>query len=217
MKAAKVGPHLPQLVPAIVELAPDVVMATAAPCLSIFGAEDAARRCLAAFAVMPVMEGDEWDSSVTVEGHQVKSGEWIDPHMNFVSAGYFKTMGVPLILGRDFRPSDAGKVAPNDPSQWIERDSRHDPIIDLPTFERCQEKLAARRGGRRKTRGTFVLTGLLRCAHCGRAMVGRTEMSGRRVYFCNGYNNSGSVASIDAILACAAGSALEGAGRSQAV
>jgi DNA invertase Pin-like site-specific DNA recombinase len=92
------------------------------------------------------------------------------------------------------RPADAGKKRTNDKGQWIERGGRHDAIIDLHTFERCQQKLASRRGGRRKTRGTFILTGLLRCAHCGRAMIGRTEMSGRRVYFCNGYNNSGPVA-----------------------
>jgi DNA invertase Pin-like site-specific DNA recombinase len=92
------------------------------------------------------------------------------------------------------RPADAGKARANDKGQWIERDGRHDAIIDLPTFERCQQKLAARRGGRRKTRGTFVLTGLLRCADCGRAMVGRTETSRRRVYMCGSYNNCGGVA-----------------------
>jgi DNA invertase Pin-like site-specific DNA recombinase len=90
------------------------------------------------------------------------------------------------------RPADAGKARANPREQWIERDDRHEPIIDLVTFERCQQKLAARGGGRRKTRGTFVLTGLLRCAHCGRAMVGRTEGHGRRVYFCGGYYNCGS-------------------------
>ena len=90
------------------------------------------------------------------------------------------------------RPADHGKARSNSKEQWIERDDRHEAIIDLVTFERCQEKLASRRGGRRKARGTFVLTGLLRCAHCGRAMVGRTEGSGRKVYFCGGYYNCGS-------------------------
>jgi DNA invertase Pin-like site-specific DNA recombinase len=89
------------------------------------------------------------------------------------------------------RQADNGKARENGKAQWIERDERHEPIIDLTTFERCLEKLAGRRGGRRKTRGTFVLTGLLRCAHCGRAMVGRTQYGGSRVYFCGGYNHSG--------------------------
>jgi hypothetical protein len=91
------------------------------------------------------------------------------------------------------RPSEAGRPRANDKSQWIEREGMHDAIIDLVTFERCQQKIAARRHGRRRTRGTFVLTGLLRCAHCGRAMIGRTTASGRRVYMCSGYDTCGSV------------------------
>ncbi len=60
----------------------------------------------ASLAVMPVLEGDEWDSSVSVEGYSAKTGEWIGPHMNFVSPDYFKTLDVKLLLGRDFRPTD---------------------------------------------------------------------------------------------------------------
>ncbi len=66
----------------------------------------------ASLAVMPVMEGDEWDSSVSVDTYHAKPNEWIDPHMNFVSPGYFKSMDVPILQGRDFRPSDQGKDAP---------------------------------------------------------------------------------------------------------
>jgi site-specific DNA recombinase len=100
---------------------------------------------------------------------------------------------VGVIDGRPVeRPPDPRKVRPNDRDQWIEREGRHEAIIDLTMFERCQQKLAGRRRGRRRTRGTFVLTGLVRCAHCGRAMVGRTEGSGRRVYYCTAYNNHGS-------------------------
>jgi predicted permease len=55
---------------------------------------------------MPVLQGDEWDSTVAVEGYSAKAGEWIDPHMNFVSPGYFKTMEVPVMVGRDFDMRD---------------------------------------------------------------------------------------------------------------
>jgi predicted permease len=66
----------------------------------------------ASFAIMPVMENNEWDSSVTVDSFQAKPNEGLDPHMNFLSPGYFKSMDVPILQGRDFRPSDQGKDAP---------------------------------------------------------------------------------------------------------
>src|SRR5581483_8032188 len=61
----------------------------------------------AALAVMPVMEGDEWDQWVTIDSYSPKTGELPDPHMNFVSPDYFKTMEIPLLAGRDFRMTDA--------------------------------------------------------------------------------------------------------------
>jgi predicted permease len=60
----------------------------------------------AALAIMPVLEGNEWDSTVTVEGYIPKAGEFVDPHMNFVSPKYFKTMDVALLAGRDFDARD---------------------------------------------------------------------------------------------------------------
>jgi predicted permease len=61
----------------------------------------------AAFAAVPILAGDEWDSSMGVEGHQVKDGEDMQAFMNAVSPGYFKTMNVPVLEGRDFRSGDA--------------------------------------------------------------------------------------------------------------
>jgi len=62
-------------------------------------------------AVMPVLTGDEWDSSMAVEGFQHKATEAPDPHMQFISPDYFKTMNIPILLGRDFRMTD-GRGAP---------------------------------------------------------------------------------------------------------
>jgi predicted permease len=57
-------------------------------------------------AVMALLDGNEWDSSVTVEGYSAKEGEWIDPHMQFISTGYFQTLAIPVMLGRDFSDRD---------------------------------------------------------------------------------------------------------------
>jgi predicted permease len=60
----------------------------------------------AALASVPVLHGWEWDSSMNVEGHQAKDGEDMQAFMNSLSPGYFETMGVRLLEGRDFRPGD---------------------------------------------------------------------------------------------------------------
>ncbi|HEV8042229.1 MAG TPA: ABC transporter permease [Bryobacteraceae bacterium] len=64
-----------------------------------------------ALAVMGILTGNEWDSSIGVEGFQNKPSEAPDPHMQFISPDYFKTMNVPILLGRDFRMTD-GRGAP---------------------------------------------------------------------------------------------------------
>ncbi len=61
----------------------------------------------AAIASVPILSGDEWDSSMAVEGHQPKDGEDMQAFMNALSPAYFETMNIPLLEGRDFRSSDA--------------------------------------------------------------------------------------------------------------
>jgi predicted permease len=60
----------------------------------------------AAIAGVPILSGDEWDSSMSVEGHPAKDGEDMQAFMNSLSSSYFATMGIPLLDGRDFRPLD---------------------------------------------------------------------------------------------------------------
>jgi predicted permease len=61
-------------------------------------------------AVVPILEGNEWDNWVSVENFKPKPGEWIDPHVNFVWPGYFQTLDVPILAGRDFRITDAANA-----------------------------------------------------------------------------------------------------------
>jgi predicted permease len=66
------------------------------------------------FATVPVLEDDEWDNWVTIEGYSAKPDERPDPHMQYCSPGFFKTLKIPVLLGRDFDDRDvagAQKVA----------------------------------------------------------------------------------------------------------
>ena len=52
--------------------------------------------------------------SFSAEGYQPKSGEQLMALSNPVSSEYFTTLGVPLLLGRDFRPEDEPTVTPGE-------------------------------------------------------------------------------------------------------
>jgi predicted permease len=60
----------------------------------------------AALAGVSILSGDEWDSSTSVEGHQAADGEDMQAFMNALSPGYFETMKIPVLEGRDFSSMD---------------------------------------------------------------------------------------------------------------
>ena len=53
-----------------------------------------------------VLNGRSWSSSMTVEGYAAKAGEDVVAYNNTVMPGYFATMRIPLLLGRDFTRQD---------------------------------------------------------------------------------------------------------------
>jgi len=63
----------------------------------------------AGFAAVALLHGNEWDNRTFVEGHRAQDGEDMQAFMNAVSPGYFKTMGIHIIEGRDFDARDVRK------------------------------------------------------------------------------------------------------------
>jgi predicted permease len=72
----------------------------------------------AGLASMRILEDNEWDSGMSVEGFTpAKPDEHAQPYMNSISPGYFAALGVPIVAGRDFRISDNHEVK-HGPEVW---------------------------------------------------------------------------------------------------
>jgi predicted permease len=72
--------------------------------------EDSLRQMAGVTAVasveVPPLSGDSSTHTVRVEGYESKPQEDMNPLINWVGAGYFSAMGIPLIAGREFTAAD---------------------------------------------------------------------------------------------------------------
>src|SRR6267142_2767701 len=87
-----------------------------------------------AVASMRIMEDNEWDSGLTAEGYSpTKPDDHPQAYMNQIGPGYFATLGVPVIAGRDFRLTD---------NRMVKRASATDDFDTVPTAVVINEKFA---------------------------------------------------------------------------
>ncbi len=98
----------------------------------------------------------------------------------------------PLYVGeRYFNVTPAKSRKKNPPEQWVKQEV--EPIIDRATFDDVRALRSARAPSKvapRLVSSETLLTGLLRCGHCGAAMTIVTGKSGRyRYYKCNNRHN----------------------------
>jgi predicted permease len=57
-------------------------------------------------ATVRILENNESDSWLTIEGYHPKATETPDAFMNWIGPGYFTTLSVPILAGRDFTERD---------------------------------------------------------------------------------------------------------------
>jgi putative ABC transport system permease protein len=64
----------------------------------------------AAFVSNPLLQGGSWNSNITIEGRPYDPKSRVLTHNNRISPGYFQTMEIRLIKGRDFDGRDEREV-----------------------------------------------------------------------------------------------------------
>jgi predicted permease len=60
----------------------------------------------ASMAENGLLTGNDSSSTIRVDGYEAKDGESMNPNFNGVAPGFFHTLGIPLLRGRDFEEAD---------------------------------------------------------------------------------------------------------------
>jgi predicted permease len=57
-------------------------------------------------AAVPLLADSVWSATVRVDGYEAEEGEDLNPEVNSVSAGFFSTLDVPVVVGRPITEAD---------------------------------------------------------------------------------------------------------------
>jgi predicted permease len=69
-------------------------------------------------AAVRILQNNESDNWVTIEGYTPRRGDRPDAFMNWISPGYFAALGVPIVAGRNFTAQDTEEVLHSKEGDW---------------------------------------------------------------------------------------------------
>jgi predicted permease len=132
----------------------------------------------AAYSFIPLLGGGAWGMGFTIEGKAPAPGQSFHSMCNAVSPGYFATLGIPVLAGREFDERD-GPVVPT-PEGWPYRAAVVNEAFAKRYFD--GESPIGRRVGIGEDPGTptpIQIVGVARDAH----YMGVREEVGPQIFF----------------------------------
>jgi site-specific DNA recombinase len=156
----------------------------------------------------PISDGQWWLGTVRdILRNEVYCGDFIWAKRRI---GKYRRVAAGVVKERELELTKNGTCAVkrNVREEWTIVKDAHAALVDRATFERVQEKLTRRKLSTtpKKNGDRYLLSGLVRCGHCGAKMYGtrgtkRARGSERRgtvatvyeyhKYICSTYNNKG--------------------------
>lgn len=127
-------------------------------------------------------------------GIRTKSGKmWTDKTVRDLFRRH--TLVGDFVYNRTYRKGTRVFIRPKE--EWIIIRDHHPAILDRETFDAIQRQLDSRKSvGRSIDSSTYLLSGLLKCTHCGHTMTGRADKKYKNKgkyyrYVCGGYMKKG--------------------------